>query len=127
MAIHASYQLILPSFVVELRIYIYDSPSITAELPVVGVVPAELDVGPAGSLLQSGLSHFQRTLLVSQGLFQRLDQHLGLEDLLQSLDEEMETEEKMKSQEIYKVIVGAAERLVYENRRTSAHYRLQIS
>lgn len=54
----------------------------------VWVVPAELYVWPAGPLLQPGLSHFQWAIFVSQGLLQRLNQHLGLEDLLQSLDEE---------------------------------------
>ena len=62
--------------------------AITAELPMVRVVPAELYVWPTGPLLQPGLSHFQWALLVSQGLLQRLDQHLGLEDLLQGLDEQ---------------------------------------
>lgn len=49
------------------------------------VVPAELYVGPAGPLLQPSLGHFQRTLFVSEGPLQRLNQHLCLEDLLQSL------------------------------------------
>lgn len=51
------------------------------------VVSAELYVGPAGPLLQPGLGHFQRALFVSEGLLQRFDQHLCLEDLLQCLDE----------------------------------------
>ncbi len=59
-----------------------------ATIPVVWVVPAQLYIGPAGSLLQPGLGHFQWALFVSQGLLQRFDQHLSLEDLLQSLGEE---------------------------------------
>lgn len=55
-------------------------------LPVVGVVSAELHVRPAGPLLQPGLGHLQRRIFVSQGLFQGLNQHLCLEDLLKGLD-----------------------------------------
>lgn len=48
-------------------------------------VPAQLYVGPAGSFFQPGLGNFQRALFVSQSFLQGLNQHLSLEDLLQSL------------------------------------------
>lgn len=54
----------------------------------VGVVSAELYVWPAGSLFQPGLGYFQRALFVFEGLLQRFNQHLCLEDLLQSLIED---------------------------------------
>lgn len=59
-------------------------------LPVVGVVSAQLHVRPAAPLLQSSLGHLQRRVFVSQGLFQGLNQHLRLEDLLKGLEEDTE-------------------------------------
>lgn len=54
----------------------------------VWVVSAELYVWPPGPLFQPGLGYFQRTLFVFEGLLQRFNQHLCLEDLLQSLVED---------------------------------------
>lgn len=68
--------------------HLQSNTSCRATVPVVWVVPAELYVGPAGPLLQPGLGYFQWALFVSEGLLQRLYQHLRLEDLLQSLGEE---------------------------------------
>jgi len=67
-----------------------------------GVVPAKLHVGPPRPLLEPGLGHLQRVLLVPQRPFQGIDQHLCLEDLLQGL----RTGKKEKNEEGDKVSVG---------------------
>lgn len=53
--------------------------------PELGVVPAELHVGPVGALVQTGLGHLERLLLVRDGLLQRRDVALLVRDLPQRL------------------------------------------
>lgn len=48
-----------------------DGPALQA--PELGGVPTQLYVGPEGALVQAGLSHLQRGLLVLDGLLQRCD------------------------------------------------------
>lgn len=48
-------------------------------------IPAELHVGSAGALLQSGLGHLEWVVFVSQSFLQGLYEHLRLENLLQGL------------------------------------------
>lgn len=55
--------------------------------PMMWVVSAEFHIGPTGSLLQTGLSHFERVLLIMNSFFQGVNEHLGLVDLLKRLKE----------------------------------------
>ena len=55
------------------------------QAPELGGVPTQLYVGPEGALVQAGLSHLQRGLLVLDGLLQRCDIVLLVRDLSQCL------------------------------------------
>lgn len=60
-----------------------DGPAATA--PELGSVSAQLHVGPVGALVQAGLGHLQRRLLVLDGLLQGRDVVLLVRDLPQRL------------------------------------------
>lgn len=49
------------------------------------VVSAEFHIRSAGSLLQTGLSHFERVLLFTNRPFQGVNEHFSLVDFLESL------------------------------------------
>lgn len=55
------------------------------QAPELDSVSAQLHVGPVGTLVQAGLGHFQRRLLVPDGLLQRCDIVLLVHDLPQCL------------------------------------------
>lgn len=74
---------------------------LVVRLPIMWVVPAEFYVWPAHPLFQPGVGHFQWVLLVSQCLFERLNQHLSLEDLLQSLGEQTKWIQKEMMKKMY--------------------------
>lgn len=70
--------------------YIIDFDRFFKVAPMMWVVSTELHVGSTGSLLHTGLSHFERVLLVTNRLFQGVNEHLGLVDLLKGLKERRE-------------------------------------